>query len=164
MKYQSLIIISALAALGGCGSDDNDTDVTPTPEPSYVSINDATSLNIVVDKIDSTSKAVTFSLTTNDGAPVTDAGSNYTVMYLNIPGAQVSAFSIPWHKGVRFACSDSTDTCSGTLSATDTAGKYQFTPGSLEQLGTVAGQLKLAINISGALAETKTDLLDIPSS
>ncbi|TCN76339.1 hypothetical protein [Shewanella fodinae] len=161
MKYQSLIIISALLALGGCGSDD---DENVTPEPSYVSINDATSLKIVVDSIDSTTKAVTFSLTTNEGEPVTGAGANYTVMYLNIPGEQVSAFSIPWHKGVRFACSDSSDVCSGTLSATDTAGKYQFTPGSLEKLGTTVGQLKLAININGTLAQTKTDLLDIPSA
>ncbi|MFQ6371168.1 hypothetical protein [Shewanella sp. YIC-542] len=164
MKYQGLIVMTALLALGGCGgSDDDNSAVTPpTPEPTYVSINDATSLKVSVDGVDAVTKAITFSLSTDAGVAVTDAGANYSVMYLNFPEEQVSAFSIPWHNGVRFTCSEGND-CSGTLAATETAGQYLFTPGSLEKLGDATGQLKLAINIAGTLAQAQTGLVEPPA-
>ncbi|MDF0534803.1 hypothetical protein KDN34_11115 [Shewanella yunxiaonensis] len=168
MKYHNLLLISAALTFGGCGGSDDNTATTPTtpttPEPSYVSVNDATSLNINVESIDAATKAVTFSLSTDSAEPVTDAGANYVVMYLNIPGEQVSAFAFPWHKAVRFECNASVDACSGTITALETPGEYIFTPGSLEKLGDTIGQLKLAINISGTLAQVQTQLLDIPSS
>ncbi len=97
MKHKSLIVASLLLCLGGCDwwDDDDDPVLPPDPEPEQsVSINEAESLKVALSAVDPQSQALTFSLTTAEGKPVKDAGSNYLVMYLKMPAEQVSAFSM----------------------------------------------------------------------
>ncbi|WP_412503841.1 hypothetical protein [Shewanella indica] len=165
MKHKSLIVASLLLCLGGCDwlDDDDDPVVPPTPEPGQsVSINEAESLKVALSAVDPQSQALTFSLTTAEGKPVKDAGSNYVVMYLKMPAEQVSAFSMSWHKGARFECSETVDTCAGTMEALETEGQYRFTPEGLEELNQTEGELKLAVILTGAKAQSAPELISAP--
>ncbi|WP_035385011.1 hypothetical protein [Ferrimonas futtsuensis] len=156
---RNLFIIGCLTLLlAACGSDDN------TPEPATsVTLDQANSVVLIAGAVDADSLAIAFRLANEDGLAITDAGSNFEVMYLGFPGEYDSSFDMPWHQAEQFVCVGGGVECGGDLIELE-PGSYLFTPANLPELAQTMARLRYSIRVHGALASNTQELFDIPRS
>ncbi len=149
------LAITLLLGLSACGDSDDDTIAIATTH-----IDAATAFSLDLGGFNHTDHSFDFALTTADGTPVIGASqADYKVIYIGKNQANVSAFSLPWHKAV--LCSNAAHakaSCTGKLIETE-PGKYQFTPDSKPTSSWQ--QTRLAVTVVGALAQNKPQVTDI---
>jgi hypothetical protein len=184
VKYLSAILASSLLIFG-CNSD-NDDDVAVIDPPVVVvppvvtppvvvvppvldgiSIDDASSIVVTLDTFNATTGSLLFTVANNDGEALINV-ANYDIVYFGFPDP--ASLSIKpkawkrWHVTQSYQCDGAgSDSCSGTLEATDTAGKYTFNVSDLDLQSKASANAamiyKVAIQIKGSLASNAIELI-----
>lgn len=168
---RKLLITASLALLlSACGSDD-DVSVEPVepvdpvvpvepvdPAPASVTIDQANEIRVAIGSVDPQSFTIAFTLTDADSQAITDAGSDFEVMYLGMPVDVTSAFSMPWHNASKFGCDAEESDCIDTLVEVS-PGSYTFTPASQPVFNMETQTLRLSVMVAGALAQSKPEIV-----
>ncbi|RTR31271.1 hypothetical protein [Shewanella atlantica] len=165
---RKLLITASLALLLSACSSDDDVSVEPIdpvvpvepvdPAPASVTIDQANEIRVVIGSVDPQSFAIAFTLTDADSQVVTDAGSDFEIMYLSMPSAITSAFSMPWHNASKFGCDAEESDCIDTLVEVS-PGSYTFTPASQPVFNMETQTLRLSVMVAGALAQSKPEIV-----
>lgn len=162
-------LLAALLLCGGCGSDDNDTEVppvvTPPPVADSVDANEALAINLSLAEFDGASGALSFTLEDDAALAITNA-KDYKITYFGFPADGATSSNAKawkrWHVTQSFECDSSAGECEGVLVESE-KGTYSFEAPSLNwDQNTANGSVqkyKVAIEIKGAMASNELVLL-----
>ncbi|PKI08098.1 hypothetical protein CXF78_02170 [Shewanella sp. 11B5] len=123
---------------------------------------------VKLDTFDSITGALSFTVANSEGEALTNV-ANYDIVYFGFPDPASPSIKPKawkrWHVTQNYQCdSTATDTCTGTLEATDTAGKYTFNVSDLDLQSKASANaemvFKVAVQIKGALASNEIELID----
>ncbi|AZG74859.1 hypothetical protein EGC82_20165 [Shewanella livingstonensis] len=92
--------------------------------------------------------------------------ANYDIVYFGFPDPTSQSIKPKawkrWHVTQNYQC-DGSDSCTGTLEATDTAGKYTFNVSDLDLQSKASANAvmiyKVAVHIKGTLASNTIELI-----
>lgn len=162
MKASYLALVISITLLVACNSDNDDHHSVSPEVITSVTINDAETIDLLVDEILLNDGSILFSLTTDDAKPITHL-TDIQLLYIGYPDEnwqatqEESNLKLPWHQNMIVHCSESS--CDGVLEEYQ-VGSYRFTPEQFNWNRDIT-RYKVMLTVQGALAKAEYPLSEI---